>query len=369
MTPRPGDAVPNALCVQEPIATDAVVIGAGPVGLFQVFELGLQDIGAHVIDALPFVGGQPAQLYPDKPIYDIPGLPVCTGQDLVDALARQCAPFAPSFHLGQTVSTLERQPDGRFLLSTSAGTRLLAKTVFIAAGVGAFEPKRLKIDGLDRFEGTQVFHHTSTASHLSDAHVLLIGDDDHAVGFAVELAERREQRPRSVTLMHRRESLRASEACIARMREHCQAGTMRFVAGQMTGMCEDRDRLREAVITQADGHIQRMPVDALLVLQGLSPRLGPITGWGLAMEQKLLRVDTRTFSTSEPGIFAVGDINTYPGKRKLLVCGFHECALAAFGAAPIVHPTRPVQLLYTTSSTRLHALLGVSPAQGIPSSA
>lgn len=355
--------VPSA---SDPLAADAVVIGAGPVGLFQVFELGLQDIRAHVIDTLPHVGGQPVQLYPDKPIYDIPGLPVCTGQALADALARQCAPFAPRFHLGQTVVALEHQPDDRFLLETSAGTRLLAKTVFIAAGIGAFEPRRLKVDGLASFESTQLFHHISQAGPLHDRHVLIVGDDDQAIGFALELADRQQERPRSVTLMHRRDSFRADAARVSRLRERCRQGDMQFVAGQLADIGTREGRLVEARIALSEGGTLTLPLDTLLVLQGLSPRLGPLTDWGLAMERKLLVVDTEKFETSVPGIFAVGDINTYPGKRKLLVCGFHECTLAAFAAASIVHPDRPVQLQYTTSSTHLHALLGLPDASEIP---
>lgn len=362
MDPRPGTAGHDSVPGSEPVAVDAVVIGAGPVGLFQVFELGLLDIRAHVIDALPHVGGQPAQLYPDKPIYDIPGLPVCTGEELAQALHLQCAPFAPTLHLGQTVTLLEPRSDGRFLVGSSAGTRLVAKTVFIAAGVGAFEPRRIKLDGLEAFEGSQLHHHFSQAGSLAGQHVLLIGDDDHALQCAIELSDSTSrQRPTSVTLMHRRDSFRAEEARVAGMRERCQLGKMRFVAGQLSGFRTRDGHLSEADIAAADGSTLKLPVDSLLVLQGLSPRLGPIAEWGLAMDHKQLIVDTEKFATSVPGVFAVGDINTYPGKRKLLVCGFHECTLAAYAAAAIVHPDRPVQLQYTTTSTHLHQILGVAP--------
>lgn len=361
MDPGQGDTSTGAASTTgEVMITDAVVIGAGPVGLFQVFELGLQEIRAHVVDALPFIGGQPAQLYPDKPIYDIPGLPACTGQELADALARQCAPFKPVFHLGETVTGVARQTDGRLLLETSAGTRLLARTVFIAGGVGAFEPRRLKVDGLDRFEGSQVFHHIMQVGALAGQQVIVVGDDEQAVGFALDLVERKSNRPRSVTLMHRRSSLRIGSALEERLQTRCGQHAMQFVVGQACGLESDAGRLTSIHIALPNGTQQQLPVDTLLVLQGLSPRLGPIAQWGLAMENKLLKVDTERFSTSEPGIFAVGDISTYPGKRKLLVCGFHECALAAFAAAPIVHPKRPVQLEYTTSSTHLHQLLGVA---------
>ena len=342
-----------------PVAVDAVVIGAGPVGLFQVFELGLLDIRAHVIDALPHIGGQPVELYPDKPIYDIPGLPVCTGQGLVEALHTQCSPFSPTFHLGQTVLQLERQPDGRFLIGTSKRTRLLARTVFIAAGVGAFEPRRIGVDGLDVFENTQLFFRAGEAGALKGHHVLIVGDDDQAIECALSLSNDSGDGPASVTLIHRRDSFRADPQRVALMRERCGQGAMRFVAGQVSDFKTHGERLSSVDVAQPDGTSAAIPVDTLLVLQGLSPRLGPVAGWGLAMERKQLVVDTATYSTSERGIFAVGDINSYPGKRKLLVCGFHECTLAAYAAAPIVHPDRPVLLQYTTTSTQLHQLLQV----------
>lgn len=361
MEPRQREAAPSAAPAGGPVTADAVVIGAGPVGLFQVFELGLLDIRAHVIDALPHVGGQPALLYPDKPIYDIPGVPVCTGQGLADALMRQCAPFTPAFHLGQTVTRLERQPDGRFLVGTSAQVELLTKTVFIAAGVGAFEPRRLKIDGLDAFEGSQLHYHASEAGSLVAQHVLIVGDEDQAIECALGLSADGANGPASVTLMHRRDSFRADADRVALMRQRCAQGKLRFVAGQLSGYGETAGRLTEARITVTDGSTQALPLDTLLVLQGLSPRLGPVADWGLDMERKQLLVDTEQFATSVPGIYAVGDINSYPGKRKLLVCGFHECTLAAYGAAALVFPDRPVQLQYTTTSPHLHQLLGLTP--------
>lgn len=355
MAPQPGETSPKG----EPVATDAVVIGAGPVGLFQVFELGLQDIRCHVVDALPFVGGQPALLYPDKPIYDIPGLPVCTGQGLADALLRQSSPFSPQFHLGQTVTGLQRQSDRRLLLTTSSGTRLLTKTVFIAGGVGAFEPRRLRLDGLEGLDGTQLHHHLDNVPPMANQTVVVVGDGDQALEAALMLSGDGPHRARSMTLVHRRDSFKADPALVERMRQRCQSGDMQFVAGQPVAVQRERGRLVAMDLTLPDGGQRRLPLDHLLVMQGLSPRLGPVSAWGIDMEHRLLRVDTERFATSEPGVFAVGDINTYPGKRKLLVCGFHECTLAAFAAAPIVHPDRPVLLQYTTSSTHLHKVLGV----------
>ncbi|MFM6985708.1 MAG: NAD(P)/FAD-dependent oxidoreductase [Hydrogenophaga sp.] len=364
MTPRQGDPAPVAAPAGEPVATDAVVIGAGPVGLFQVFQLGLLDIRAHVVDALPHVGGQLVELYPDKFIHDVPGLPACTGQALSDALQRQAGLFAPQFHLDQTVTALEVRPDGRFLLTTSKGLRLLTRTVFIAAGVGAFEPRRITVEGLNAFEGSQLLHHSHDLHSLTGQDVIVIGDTDAALETALQLSQDGPARARSVTLVHRRDSFRAAPERVRSLRDRCAQGALRFVAAQPVALDVHDHVLRRMQLSLPDGSTTWLPVDHVRVLLGLSPRLGPVTQWGLDMERKLLQVDTGTFSTSVHGIFAVGDINTYPGKRKLLVCGFHEATLAAYAAAPIVHPERPVVLQYTTSSTQLQALLDGSRTPG-----
>jgi thioredoxin reductase (NADPH) len=342
------------------IETDALVIGAGPVGLFQVFELGLQGIHSHVIDSLPAAGGQCIELYPDKPIYDIPGTPVCTGRELVARLEKQIEPFNAVFHFDQQVDGVERQPDGRFRIESSIGTRWLAKTVFIAGGVGSFQPRRLKVDGLAAFERTQVFHRVPVEiESLAGERVVVIGDDDGALESALHLALIAD-----VTLMHRRDEFKASTDTIARLRQARDAGGLKFIAAQANGIEQRDGRLASLRVLAADGSAHTLPLDALFVLTGLSPKLGPIADWGLALERKQLVVDTATFSTSEPGIFAVGDVNTYAGKKKLILCGFHEAALASFAAAAIVFPDRPVHLEYTTTSPRLHKALGVSPTTG-----
>jgi thioredoxin reductase (NADPH) len=343
------------------IETDAVVVGAGPVGLFQVFQLGLLEIKAHVIDSLPQPGGQPVELYPDKPIYDIPGILVCTGQELADRLLEQIKPFGATFHLGQEVSTVQQQEDGRFFVATASGTRFLTKTLFIAAGVGAFQPRKFKLDGLDAFEGSQVFHHVLNAADFAGKHLVIAGGGDSALDWAVEYARSdNPHRAASVTLLHRRDGFQAAPASVARMRELCEHQAMRFVVGQPSGIeTSESGQLIALKVTDPDDVTHRVPLDALLVFLGLSPKLGPIADWGLDIERKQLVVDTEKFATSVPGIFAVGDINTYPGKKKLILCGFHECALAAFGAATIVFPERAVHLQYTTTSPRLHQLLGV----------
>jgi thioredoxin reductase (NADPH) len=337
--------------------TDAVVVGAGPVGLFQVFELGLLGIHAHVIDSLPEPGGQCIELYPDKPIYDIPGTPVCTGRELVARLLAQMAPFKAEFHLGQQVDVVERQPDGRFRVETSTGTRLLAKTIVIAGGVGSFQPRRLKIDGIEAFEGTQLRYTAPDAVALAGQRVIVIGDGDAALECAANLAQHRAQ----VTLMHRRDEFKAASPTIERIQRMRASGQMQFIAAQPSGIEHIAGRLIALQVLSADGATQALPLDALLVLTGLSPKLGPIAHWGLALERKQLVVDTASFQTSQPGIFAVGDVNTYPGKKKLILCGFHEAALAAFGAAAHIFPGQPVHLEYTTTSPRLHRALGLAP--------
>ena len=343
----------------DPIETDAVIVGAGPVGLFQVFELGLLDIKAHVVDSLPHLGGQCIELYPDKPIYDIPAVPVCTGQELTDNLLKQIELFHPTFHLGQDVVALQRRDDGRFDLATSRGTRFVTRTVFIAAGVGSFQPRTLKVDGLDAFDGTQLFYRVKDPLLFKDRNLVVVGGGDSALDWALHFATHAEHRAESVTLLHRRDGFRAAPASVAKMHALCEQMEMQFLVGQITG-CEARDgRLSEVKVTGGDGVTRRLPLDMLLVFFGLSPKLGPIADWGLALERRQLVVDTEKFETSVPGVFAVGDINTYPGKKKLILSGFHEAALAAFGAAPYVFPEKKIHLQYTTTSPKLHKVLGV----------
>jgi thioredoxin reductase (NADPH) len=341
------------------VEADAVIIGAGPVGLFQVFELGLLEIKAHVIDTLPYPGGQCIELYPDKPIYDIPAVPVCTGKELTDNLLRQIEPFGPTFHLGHTVMTLETREDGRFAITTDKGGEFIAKTVFIAAGMGAFEPRQLGLEGIAKFRDTQLFYSVKKPAEIAGKHLVILGGGDSALDWALNFAQEGPNKAASVTLVHRRDGFKAAPASIAKMKELCDAGKMRFVVGQTTAFAEKDERLSSVQITAPDNTMHDVPAEALLVFFGLSPRLGPIANWGIDIERRQLKVDTEKFSTSVPGIFAVGDINTYPGKKKLILSGFHECALAAFGAAPIVFPGKPAHLQYTTTSTKLHKVLGV----------
>ena len=336
-------------------AVDALVIGAGPVGLFQVFELGLLGIHAHVIDSLPEPGGQCIELYADKPIYDIPATKVCTGRELIARLMAQIEPFKADFHLDQQVNIVERQGDGRFRVETSKGTQLLAKTIVIASGVGSFQPRRLKIDGIKAFEGTQLFYAAPDAGTLEGKQVIVIGDADAALECAIGLVQQQAQ----VTLMHRRDEFKAAAATIDEVQRLRASGRLQFIAAQATGIEQADGRLTALKVAAADGSQPALPLDALIVLTGLSPKLGPIADWGLALERKQLVVDTASFQTNTPGIFAVGDVNTYPGKKKLILCGFHEATLAAFGAAAHVFPGQPLHLEYTTTSPRLHRALGV----------
>ncbi len=352
---HPKTDIPGHLDAKPPIDTDAVIIGAGPVGLFQVFELGLLEIRSHVIDSLAYVGGQCVELYPDKPIYDIPAVPVCTGQELTDNLLKQIAPFGAEFHLGQEVTHLQRQDDGRFYVQTSHGTAFLTKTVFIAAGVGSFQPRTLKVDGIEQFEGTQLFYRVKDPAQFHDKNLVICGGGDSALDWALALVGKAE----SVILVHRRDGFRAAPASVARMRQLCDDYQMQFLVGQVSGFDEAHGRMTAVRVASLDGVTRKVPLDALLVFFGLSPKLGPIAHWGLDIERKQLVVDTEKFETSVPGIFAVGDINTYPGKKKLILSGFHEAALAAFGAARYVFPDKKIHLQYTTTSPKLHQVLGV----------
>jgi thioredoxin reductase (NADPH) len=340
------------------IETDALIIGAGPVGIFQAFQLGLLEISSHIVDALPYAGGQCVELYADKPIYDIPGIPVCTGRELIASLLMQVAPFKPQWHLGQLVTSMEPQADGRLLVQTSGGNRFLTKTLFIAAGVGAFQARMPNVEGLAAHTGGQLRLALPEGEAWAGRDVLVLGDGDSALGAAIALASQT-SKPKSVTLMHRRNVFVAEPATIAAFQALVDAGHIRFVAGQPSGLVEADGRITAMHHLDTEGTQQTLPVDELLVLQGLSPKLGPIAHWGLDMERRQLTVNTETFATDVPGIFAVGDINTYPGKKKLILCGFHETVLAAFGAATIVFPQKKLLLQYTTTSTRLHSLLGV----------
>lgn len=339
------------------MVTDALVIGAGPVGLFQVFQLGLQGIHAHVVEVLDQAGGQCAELYPDKPIYDIPGLPYSTGRELTERLLEQIAPFKPAFHFSQQVSQVSRQTDGRWHVATKS-RQFLTRTVFIAAGVGAFLPKELKVDGLAGFTGSQLLYRLNPAERFKGRRVVVVGGEEIAVDNTIALAEGTHQAA-DVTLVHRRDVLQASPQALEKLARLRASGRVKFLAGQITGIEKHDDRLTAVAVTTPQDQTLGLTLDMLLVCQGSSPKLGPIAQWGLAMERKQLSVDPASFATNEPGIYAVGDINSYPGKKKLILCGFHEATLAAFAAASYLNPQASGVLQYTTSSALLQQRLGV----------
>jgi thioredoxin reductase (NADPH) len=332
-----------------------VIVGAGPCGLFEVFELGLLGIGAHIVDSLAEAGGQCTELYPDKPIYDIPALPVCGAQELVDRLMQQIKPFNPQFHLGQEVSELTRRDDGRFLLRTAAGTCFETGAVVIAAGLGSFQPRRLGVPGCEAFEGTAIHYRIRNARDLEGRRLVIFGGGDSALDWTLELAAK----ARSLTLVHRRAEFRAAPASVAKMRELAAAGRIRYLEGLADSLLVEAGTLRGVRVKGADGVLHDLEADQLLTFFGLHPKLGPVAEWGMELEKKALRVDTEKFQTSVPGIFAVGDINTYPGKKKLILSGFHEAALAAFAIQHHLYPQKKQFLQYTTTSPIMHKRLGV----------
>jgi thioredoxin reductase (NADPH) len=339
----------------EPIHADVVIVGAGPCGLFQVFELGLLGIGAHVVDSLAHPGGQCTELYPDKPIYDIPALPVCGAQELVDRLMQQIKPFKPQLHLGQEVVHFSKREDGRFSLATAAGTRFDAGAVVIAGGVGSFQARRIGIEGAEPFEGREILYRVKDASALHGKRLVIFGGGDSALDWTLELAPR----AKSLTLVHRRAEFRAAPASVAKMREMVAGGRMRCFEALPHSLITAESALRGVNIKTPDGTVHALEADQLLVFFGLHPKLGPIAEWGLELEKKALKVDTEKFQTSLPGVFAVGDINIYPGKKKLILSGFHEAALAAFGIQHHLYPQKRQFLQYTTTSPIMHQRLGV----------
>jgi thioredoxin reductase (NADPH) len=338
----------------DPPSTVAI-IGAGPCGLFQVFELGLLGIQAHVFDSLKVVGGQCTELYPDKPIYDIPALPVCGAQELVERLMQQIRPFNPQFHLGAEVTTLLRDDAGHFTVGAAGSAPITVGAVVIAAGLGAFQPRRLGVAGAEPFEGNQIQYRVRDAQALAGQQLVVFGGGDSALDWAVALAPSAQR----LTLVHRREHFRGAAATVARMRELQAAGKIEHLEGIADSLLINDNALRGVRVKGNDGTEHELACDQILVFFGLHPKLGPIAEWGLALERKALVVDTEKFQTSVPGIFAVGDINTYPGKKKLILSGFHEAALAAFGIQHHLFPQKKQFLQYTTTSPIMHKRLGV----------
>jgi len=337
------------------IVTEVVIVGAGPCGLFQVFELGLLGIKAHLVDSLAHAGGQCSELYPEKPIYDIPALPVCGAQELIDRLQQQIKPFGAEQHYGHEVTVVRKRDDGRFDVETAGGLVFDAGAIVIAGGVGSFQPKRLGVDGAEAFEGTNVFYKVRNAAQYHGQRLVIFGGGDSALDWALDFAGK----AKSLTLVHRRAEFRAAPASVARMRELEAAGQLTFIEGVAESLMLEDGRFAGVNVKATAGTTHALPADSVFAFFGLHPKLGPIAEWGLELEKRALKVDTEKFQTSVPGIFAVGDINTYPGKKKLILSGFHEAALAAFGIQHYLYPSKRQFLQYTTTSPVMHQRLGI----------
>jgi len=335
------------------IETDAVVIGAGPVGLFAVFELGLLDMKAHVIDILDRPGGQCTELYPEKPIYDIPALPIVTGQELTDRLMEQIKPFGPEFHFSERVDML-RRVEGGFELETDGGLKFRAKVIVVAAGGGSFTPKRPPLAGIEAFEGKSVFYAVKRMDEFRGRDIVIVGGGDSALDWTLNL----QPIANSTTLIHRRDDFRAAPDSVNKMRELVAQGGVRLRIGQVMQL-KGTDGVLESLTVRGDTETFEVPCDRLLPFFGLTMKLGPIADWGLNLHENLIPVDTAKFESSEKGIFAIGDINSYPGKLKLILSGFHEAALMAQQAYRIIYPDKRLLFQYTTSSSSLQKKLGV----------
>lgn len=345
------------------IHTDVVIVGAGPCGLFQVFELGLLGLRCEVLDSLPRAGGQCVELYPDKPIYDIPAVPVCTGQELTDRLLEQIRPFGAGLHLGEVVTEVVRDPtSGRFRVVSSARTVFDAGAVVIAGGVGSFQPRRLDVSGIERHEGRRVHYRVGDPGAFAGSDVVILGGGDSALDWALTLT----RHARSVLLIHRRAEFRAAPASVQKLFAMREEGLADVLIGTVRELIERDGELMGVRVLCGDGVTRSVELDQLLVFFGLHPKLGPIADWGLEIAKKQIPVDTEKFQTSVPGIFAVGDVNTYAGKKKLILSGFHEAALAAFAIKELLEPGRKVHLQYTTTSPVMHRRLGVAATVDTP---
>ncbi|MEZ5763313.1 MAG: NAD(P)/FAD-dependent oxidoreductase [Xanthobacteraceae bacterium] len=342
--------------MSETIKTDALIIGAGPCGLFAVFELGLLDIKAHLIDILDKIGGQCAELYPEKPIYDIPGIPMVTGQGLTEGLMEQIKPFNPTFHLNEMVQTIEKIGDPLFRVTTDAGQVFETKVVVIAAGGGSFQPKRPPVPGIEAYEGTSVHYAVRKMETFRGKDVLIVGGGDSALDWTLNL----HPIAKSITLLHRRDDFRAAPHSVEQMRGLVAQGKMQLRLGQVTALEGEGGQLSGAIIKGNDNATFKVDCNAMLPFFGLTMKIGPIASWGVTLENNLIPVELSAFETNVPGIFAIGDINTYPGKLKLILSGFHEGALMAQKAHRYIYPDKRLVFQYTTSSSSLQKKLGVN---------
>ena len=344
--------------MSEVIKTDVVIIGAGPVGLFAVVELGLLDMKAHLVDILDKIGGQCAELYPEKPIYDIPGIPTTSAQGLVDGLLEQIKPFNAQYHLTEMVESVEKIGDPLFRVKTDQGTEFECKVVVIAAGGGSFQPKRPPIPGIEPYEGKSVFYAVRKMEAFRDKRILIVGGGDSALDWTLNLAPV----AKHLTLIHRRSEFRAAPDSVNKMMALAKAGKIDFVLGQVTELAGGDGQLSKAIVKTNDGTMRDIECHALLPFFGLTMKLGPVADWGFELkDNEYIPVETASFETSVPGIFAIGDINWYPGKLKLILSGFHEGALMAQKAYHYIYPDKKLTFQYTTSSTSLQKKLGVAP--------
>ena len=339
----------------EVVETDVIIIGAGPVGLFAVFELGLLDLKCHLIDILDRPGGQCAELYPEKPIYDIPAWPEISGQGLTDRLMEQIKPFDPEFHFNRMVIGVEKQDDGSFVVTTDENEKLKAKVIVIAAGGGSFQPKRPPVPGIEEFEDKSVFYSVRRMEEFRGHDILIVGGGDSALDWTLNL----QPIARSLTLLHRRDAFRGAPDSVNKMKKLVDDGKIDLVLGQVAGLNGENGMVESASVKTKEGDIIEVNCTRVLPFFGLTMKLGPIADWGLNLHENLLPVDTEKFAASEPGIYAIGDINTYPGKLKLILSGFHEAALMAHAAKKHIAPDERIVFQYTTSSTSLQKKLGV----------
>ena len=339
------------------IDTDAVIVGAGPCGLFQVFELGLLGLKAEVVDSIRKPGGQCIELYPDKPIYDIPGIPVCSGEELTEALLKQIEPFNCGMHLGEEVSVVRKNSDDSYFVETNAGTQFHTKAVVIAGGVGSFQPRQLRVTGAENFTGKTLHYRVQEPKQFAAKRLVILGGGDSALDWVLELIDVAEH----ITLVHRRDEYRAVPASVDKMRKLVADGKMNVIENARATAIDGVDgSIKSITIQPKEGEPVDVPADHALVFFGLAPKLGPIAEWGLDINRKTINVDTERFETSEPGIYAIGDISFYPGKKKLILCGFHEAALAAFAIKQRIEPGKKVHLQYTTTSPIMHKRLGLT---------
>ena len=334
--------------------TDVIIIGAGPVGLFAVFELGLLDMKCHLIDILDVPGGQCAELYPEKPIYDIPAIPVCTGQELTNKLLEQIQPFEPIFHLGQMAESIVRSENGNWIVTTDSNVSLEAPVMVIAAGGGSFVPKKPPLKDIEEYEGSSVFYSVKKMEIFRNKNLVIAGGGDSALDWTLSL----QPIAKSLTLVHRRDDFRAAPDTIKKMRNLVSENKMVLEIAQLKEIKGASGNI-EALGVKGDSGEYDIKCDTLLAFYGLTMKLGPVANFGINLDRNLIPVDTEKFETDVEGIFAVGDINHYPGKLKLILSGFHEAALMAQQAFKYVYPERRLRFQYTTSSSDLQEKLGV----------